>query len=229
MLQALDFYEVISVYKKDGKIFTDGSKRTRFTPPGTHSPSLQFEHQWTRLRYAFAHKTTFLSPKPNKQIHYRIAPSVHDKHLKALRTELTELHPTLQRNLGIITTISILELLAQSIELHEVITVSDASVGSRQRASHSYTLTSKYGAAKMEGSTPIDCDHEDIESTRAEMYGAVALHTIILILMNMFSILSGEVELYGDNSDSLCKNPINTSAISFPRFFRPNADLKLQI
>jgi len=75
----------------------------------------------------------------------------------------------------------------------------------------------------------VDCDHEDIESTRAELYGAVALYTIVLVLMKMFSLLSGKVELYGDNKDSLCKNPIDTSTISFPRFFRPNVDLKLQI
>jgi len=115
MIQALDFYEPITVYEKDGMIFTDGSKRAHLPQTGKQLIFHQLETQWNRVRQALTTKTTFLSPKPNKQTYYRIAPSIHDRHLDALRSELNDLHPTLQRNLGIITKISNLELLAQSI------------------------------------------------------------------------------------------------------------------
>ena len=146
-----------------------------------------------------------------------------------MREELIKLDPTLQRNLGIITKAQNLALLANSMEIGEVIAVSDASVGTRARASHSYILTTKCRKGTIQGSAPVDCDVDDIESTRAEMYGSVALHTIIEALATTFAITSGEVELYGDNKDSLCKIPIRTNHISFPRFFRPNVDLKIQI
>lgn len=108
--------------------------------------------------------------------------------------------------------------------MHETLAVSDASVGSRQRTAHAYILTTKCGKGVLKGSAPVDCDAEDIESTRAEMYGSLALHTLAGVLIDMFSVHSGEL-----NSDALCKNTINTQQISFPRFFRPNIDIKLQI
>jgi len=39
----------------------------------------------------------------------------------------------------------------------------------------------------------------------------------------------GEVAIYSDNKDSLCKNVVDLKKVSFPRVFRPNVDLKLQI
>ena len=161
--------------------------------------------------------------------HFQIDPTVKERNLDNLREELIKLDPTLQRNLGIITKAQNLALLANSMEIGEVIAVSDASVGTRARASHSYILTTKCRKGTIQGSAPVDCDVDDIESTRAEMYGSVALHTIIEALATTFAITSGEVELYGDNKDSLCKIPIRTNHISFPRFFRPNVDLKIQI
>lgn len=155
---------------------------------------------------------------------FKIDTSVKDPNIQSFREELAKLDHTLQR-----TKMQDLAYLANSMEMGEVIAVSDASVGSRSRASHSYIVTTKCQRELIQGSAPVDCDADDIESMRAEMYGSVALHTIIEVLATTFGIHSGEMELYGDNKDSLYKNPVQPSHISFPRFFRPNADLKIQI
>ena len=61
------------------------------------------------------------------------------------------------------------------------------------------------------------------------MYGQLAIHTIIIALTDIFCLTSGEIDVYSDNSDSLCKNNLDIRHVSFPRVFRPNVDLKLQI
>ena len=68
-----------------------------------------------------------------------------------------------------------------------------------------------------------------MESTRAELYGQLAVHAILTALANMFGVSSGEVAIYIDNQDSLCKNVIDLKNVSFPRVFRPNMDVKMQI
>lgn len=70
---------------------------------------------------------------------------------------------------------------------------------------------------------------DDIESIRAEIFGSIAIHTIHIALSSAFAISSGEMAIYCDNKDALCKNEIITSDISFPCFFRLNIDIKLQI
>ena len=90
-------------------------------------------------------------------------------------------------------------------------------------------MVTKYSTAYIKGSAPIDCEINDLESTRAEPFGNIALHTLLYVLSNMYSILTGEVEVCCDNKDALCTQPIRTKEISFPRYFCPNVDLKLQI
>ena len=75
----------------------------------------------------------------------------------------------------------------------------------------------------------MDCDPDDIENTRAECYGVLALHTWLDVLLDTYVLSCGEVMLYSDNKDSLCEKPIHTNLIVFPRFFRLNMDIKLQI
>ena len=122
-----------------------------------------------------------------------------------------------------------LENLAYSMEIGETITVSDASLGSHSRASHAYIITTKSKKHSLTWFAPIDCDADDVESTRAELYGQVTVHTILIALTNIFGVLSGEVAVYSDNSDSLCKNVVDLRKVSFSRVFRPNINLKLQI
>ena len=137
--------------------------------------------------------------------------------------------PVLQRNLGIITSAVGLEKLAYSMEIGETMAVSDASLGSHSRASHAYIITTKSKKNFLRGFAPIDCDADDVESTHAELYGQVTVHTILIAPTNIFRVSSGEVAVYIDNSDSLCKNVVDLNKVSFPRVFRLNADLKLQI
>ena len=77
------------------------------------------------------------------------------------------------------------------------------------------------------GAAPVECDIDDLESTRAELLGQVTTQTIINVLCDQFGITTGNVDIYGDNIDSLVQNPIVTTKIAFPLFFRPNVDLKM--
>ena len=108
------------------------------------------------------------------KIKLRKDPSVQDPHIKDLRQELSKLYPTLQRNVGIISDVRGLAKLAQVIEFGDTIAVSDASIGSRSRASHSYIVTTKNRKHYIQGATPIDCDVKD---ARAKLFGQVAIHT----------------------------------------------------
>ena len=144
-------------------------------------------------------------------------------------SELITLDPALQRNIGIITDIKNLRLLAQAIETGELQAISDASIGTRARAAHSYIIITKNEQCFLKGSAPVDYDPDDIKSTRAELCGTIAIHTILNVLTYIFEITSGEVDIGCDNKVVLCNQKIKTDEISFPRYFRPNIDLKLQI
>ena len=111
-------------------------------------------------------------------VKFRIVPSINDPHINDLKNELSELDPVLQRNIGIISEAHGLEKLAQTIEIGDTIAVSDASIGSRSRASHSYIITTTNRKYYMMGAAPIDCDVDDVESTRAELFGQIAVHSI---------------------------------------------------
>lgn len=94
------------------------------------------------------------------------------------------------------------------------------------RASHAYIITLRKHDAKIVGEAPVDCDPDDLESTRAETYGMVAIHTLLNVLCENFEIACREIEVYCDNVDALGENEPNTCILSYPRFFRPNFDLK---
>ena len=158
-----------------------------------------------------------------------LVPSVQYSIPPCILEELHEL-PTVQiRNLGRVTDISAIPKLVRAIEDGSAIAVSDASIGTRGRSAHPYILSTECRQGYIKGEAPVDCDVEDIESTRAECYGVIALQTWIKILIDAYAITYGEITLTGDNKDSLVLKPLYQSKISFPRFFRPNTDLKLQI
>ena len=77
------------------------------------------------------------------------------------------------------------------------------------------------------GEGPVDCDEDDLESTRAESWGQIVLQTLINIIYEQFGVISGKIDVYGDNKDSLVKNHLIPSKMAFPRFFKPNVDIKL--
>lgn len=144
-------------------------------------------------------------------------------------TQILTLDPMLQRNLGYIREVKNLKMLGSAIETGQIIAVSDASIGTRSRSARSYVITTKCSKASIRGTAPVDCEIDDLESTRAEIFGSIAIHTLLQVISDMFEVITGEVEVYCDNKDALCKQPIKTKDISFPRFFRPNVDIKLQI
>ena len=232
-IYALDHYHIIKVYERNGNIYTDGFKTGNsiidlhdvryITHPCQYYESCKDVIQ--RWKRRIISNEPVHQPKP----HFVISKTINDHNIQALSAEILEMDPVLQRNLGMITEAQDIEGLANSIEIGETIGVSDASMGSRARASHSYVLITNSKTSFIKGSAPIDCDPDDIESTRAELYGQIAIHTLIIALKHTFSLTSGEIEVYSDNKDSLCKNKLNLRNVSFPRIFRANVDLKLQI
>ena len=88
----------------------------------------------------------------------------------------------------------------------KTIAVSDASLGSQNRAAQVYILESRCEKYRIIGVAPIDCDD---------------------LLVELYNINSGSVDVYCGNKDSLAKQPIQSNKITFPRFYRPNVDLKI--
>ena len=66
-----------------------------------------------------------------------------------------------------------------------------------------------------------------LESTRAELWGQIAIQTMINIICDLYCVSTGEVQVYKDNVDSLVKTKLEMSKMAFPRYFKPNVDVKL--
>lgn len=132
-------------------------------------------------------------------MHFQITQSILDSDATLLVQELCMLEPALQRNIGNITKMKNVRKFANAIETGDIITISDASIGTRYRAAHSFILSTKNSNCEIYGLAPVDCDIDDIESTQAEIFGSIAIHTILLALSNAFAITSGEVAIYCDN------------------------------
>ena len=47
-------------------------------------------------------------------------------------------------------------------------------------------ITTKSRKIFIQGTATVDCDADDVESTTAELYGQLAVHTILTPLANMF-------------------------------------------
>ena len=165
--------------------------------------------------------------KCNVLVSDQITKQLPHEDIEAFLTAVKQLPPALLRNLGGLQEMNGIAKLAQSIEMKSALGVSDASLGTRGRAAHGYVVESRCGRYNIIGVAPVDCDIDDLESTRAELWGQVAIQTIINILSELFEVNAGAVSVYGDNIDSLVKSTIITSKIAFPRFFRPNMDAKL--
>ena len=84
----------------------------------------------------------------------RIQNQLFDPGIREFLTAIENTHKTLRRNLGGVQEISGLRQLAQAIEMEDAIEVSDASLGSRGRASHGYIVESKCGRYRILGVSP---------------------------------------------------------------------------
>ena len=77
------------------------------------------------------------------------------------------------------------------------------------RASHAYVIESRCQKYRVVGVEPVDCDEDDLESTCVGLWGQIAVQTVTNILCELFSIMTGRVDVYGDNLDSLVRNKLN--------------------
>ena len=116
---------------------------------------------------------------------------------------LDSLPPPLCRNVGRIHQITNLDKIITSFKLGNIIAVSDASVSDDSFASHSYTLVSKDETHKIHGPAPVDCDEDDVESTRAEKCGVLASLTIINILEHLSSTTTLPIPVYCDHDEAV--------------------------
>ena len=231
---ALDDYNIVNAYEKEGLIFTDGYRNEKFET--TESPKLLKVPYYKRLQNMITTIITEYKTKPPlpppltlTTCSVEFAPTLKNNIPPCIIITLSNLPAVLSRNLGRITELTNIELLNQTIENGTAIAVSNASIGTRQRSSHAYIRTTNCRKGHINGEAPVDCDPDDIESTWAECYGVLALHTWLDVLLATYALSCGEVTLYSDNKDSLCEKQIHTNLISFPQFFRPNMDIKLQI
>ena len=102
-----------------------------------------------------------------------VPPSQNDQILDMYR-KLAQLNPMLQKNLGRITKIEGISHFLRNLENNQCLTVSDASIGSRDRSAHAYIVATLCRKAQIVGVGPV------VESTRAELYGTIAVHTLIM-------------------------------------------------
>ena len=147
-LSTLNDYELIKVYENHGKIFTDGYRSTqvkerRLLQIAKMPNYVYLKQRWNSIRHAWISWKPKQSYSPPSQLFFKISEKCDDPNLQSFAQELSTPDPSLQKNLGIITESTNLKFLATSIEMHETIAMSDASVRSRQRAAHSYILTTK--------------------------------------------------------------------------------------
>lgn len=175
------------------------------------------------------HKRSYMTqpilPKHAIPMHMEM-PATNDNLIHELYDELSKLDPMLQRNLGRIVKIENINDLIKGIEAGKALAVGDASLGTRDRGAHTYILTTLSGRGVIQGEGPVDSDPDDLESTKAETYGMIDIQTIINVICEQCEILCGEIHIYCDNNDALCKNKPETTVVSYLRFFRPNVDLK---
>ena len=222
---------VVQVQVTPSTFITDGfeeispSLQTDINQQHTISRRLVSLKQW--LHQNLFNLETQKQSKWNVPVSEQINTQLPNEDIEAFLKAVEELPPVLRRNLGGIQEMNGIAMLAQAMELDSALGVSDASIGTRGRAAHGYVIESSCGKYNIIGVAPVDCDIDDLESTRAELWGQVAIQTVVNILCELYSVHTGTVAVYGDNIDSLVKSRIHTSKIAFPRFFRPNMDVKL--
>ena len=117
----------------------------------------------------------------------------------------------------------------QALEEGRLIAVSDASVSAEGFASHAYTIVSTDEKERIHGSAPVDCDEDDVESTRAEKAGILASLTIINVLESLSSTPIKSIQIYCDNLDAVTKRTRPSHLQSFVKFIGANYDLDKEI
>lgn len=215
-------YFKVSVANKSQTIETDGYDETLIPSRATNKNVGLIFHLAQNLQgwlhtYIAKVKPGTIKTSWDVSISANVRSQLECEGVRDFLSAIETLPTALRRNLSGIHEISGLSKLAQSIEMNNTLAVADASIGTRGRASHAYIVESRCGRYRVIGVAPVDCDEDDLESTRAELWGQIALQTIINILCEQFGVISGQVDVYGDNKDSLVKNymtPSKTAATS---------------
>ena len=134
-----------------------------------------------------------------------------------------------RRTIGQIISVQDLPYLVQAIADGKAIGVSDASVNSNDEGSQSYIIESIDEKYHITGSSPVDCDEDDMESTRSEMTGVLAILILLQILCEEYSIVSGDFIIYCDNKEAIKVKQAHPYLLSYVRFCSNNYDLRQEI
>ena len=208
MFESLADFQHVTVQTQENIILTDGFdetiisalSRARLQLP-LHKRTQDFK-QWVLAQINY-------KPTQKKQTSWdvfisdKVKSKLPNEEIEDFLSAVEQLHPTLRRNIGGIQEVEGLSELAEAIIMDNVMAVSDASLGSRNRAAHAYIIESRCEKFKIIGVAPVDCDPDDLKSTRAELWGQLAIHTVINVLVDLFNIRKGSIDIYGDNKDSL--------------------------
>ena len=138
-----------------------------------------------------------------KRHDYGLIPKGHKKEAYVLLQHITQQDHPYQRTIGQIQSIRNLESLAKAITEGKAIGESDTSVNSNNEGFHAYIIESRDESCHIIGSGPVDCDEDDIESTRSEMAGVLAILLVLQIICEEYSIIKGEFQIYCDNNEAI--------------------------
>ena len=150
--------------------------------------------------------------------------------------EIEELFHTLwalptqiRRTLGAIADVTGINKIAPAIELHPVLAVCDASINATNFGSHSYIIQTYDETGMVKGTGPVDCDEDDIESTRAEKAGVMSILYILHAIVEVWAVDTGDIVIYCDNSEATKVDEYPKHLQSYIRFMDKNYDLTEEI
>lgn len=191
----------VQVYETTNILLTDGYDGKLIDSTIQDSTQLQKNNI---IQYFHKRMQQYMNQwRPNKSKHKwdvfissQVQEQLSDPDIKEFLMATETTYKTLRRNLGGIQEICGLRQLAQAIEMEATIAVNDTSIGSRNRAAHGYIVESQCGRYRVMGASPVDCDDDDLESTRAELWGHIAIQTVVNIVCELHGVTTGEVHRF---------------------------------
>lgn len=156
-------------------------------------------------------------------------PQGNEKEVLMIFKRISKLLHPYRRTIGQIVSVSNLPYLVQAIPDGKAIGVCDASVNSNDDGSQSFIIESTDEHHHISGSGPMDCDEDNIESTRSEMTGVLAILILLQIICEEFSITSGNFTIYCDDKEAINVKQNHPYLLSYVRFCSNNYDLRQEI
>ena len=190
-------------------------------------------HKYESYREWWLNNRPFPLPHNNlptiQRLNYGLIPKGNTNEIHTILHQISDLPPPYQRTIGQIQSIQNLSYLAQAIAEGRAIGVCDASVNSNDDGSQAYIIESTDEKNHITGASPVDCDEDDMESTRSEMTGVLAILLLLQMICDEHSIISGEVTIYCDNNEAINIKQDHPFLLSYVRFCSNNYDLKHEI